>query len=136
MKLLLTSSVFVIFITSMVSCMSPKRVVMVWRHILPEVADHETSNSVAVQNKDKIGKKFQQQQLKPVHSDAIIITPIRRIRRDAAQQQQPKPNGVGKTRFFKLCVTVKNGKCIRKKLFGMWNSSRGSPNAKLLTKQT
>ena len=103
--------------------------------MLPEVADHEASNYVAVQNnRGKIGKKFQQQQqLEPVHSDAIIITPIRRIRRDVAQL---KPNGDGKTRFFKLCVTVKNGKCIRKKLFGMWNSSRGSPDAKLLTKQT
>ena len=132
MKLLLTLIFFVIFATiRMVSCMPSKRVVMVWKHMLPEVADQEI---LIADNRGNIGKKFQQQQqqnLETDHSDAIIITPIRRFRRDTAQQQ-PTPSGDGKTRFFKLCVTVKNGKCIRKKLFGMWNSSRGSPDSKTL----
>lgn len=132
MKLMLALSIFVIFAAmQMVSCMPSKRVVMVWRHMLPEVADNKISK---VENRGKIGKKFiqQQQLLETNHSDAIIISPLRRIRRDVAQQQQ-KINGDGKTRFFKLCVTVKNGKCIRKKLFGMWNASRGNPSTKILT---
>ena len=100
--------------------------------MLPEVADREIT---ITENRGKIGKQFQQQrQQNPDNSDAVIITPMKRIRRDLPPQQQQQKERDGKTQFFKLCVTVKNGKCIRKKIFGMWNSSRGNPNnAKTLT---
>ena len=98
--------------------------------MLPEVADREIT---ITENRGKIGKQFQQhyqqqRRQNPDHSDAVIITPMKRIRRNIPPQQQQQKERDGKTQFFKLCVTVKNGKCIRKKIFGMWNSSRGNPN--------
>lgn len=130
MKFILTSA-FLLFaiVTHSVTGMPSKRGVMVWKHMLPQVADREMTKTV---NRRQIGKQFQQQQQQESdYSDAIIISSIKRfrVRRDAAPEQQKD----GKTRFFKLCVAVKNGKCIRKKRFGMWNASRGNPDTKMLT---
>lgn len=53
--------------------------------------------------------------------DLLVVHVKRHVRRDLSANDQRK----GRTNFFKLCVVKKNGKCVRKKTFGMWNASSG-----------
>ena len=99
-----------------------KTIVMAWRHILPEVTDQqELSNA----NRQRIGKLFQQKS----DSDAIIISALKRFR---VRRNTNTGNTGGQVKFFKLCVAKKDGKCLRRKRFGMWNGARG-PSEKVLT---
>ena len=113
----LLQAAFVFCFTMQVA--NAKTIVMAWRHILPEVTDqHELSNA----NRQRIGKLFQQKS----DSDAIIISALKRFR------VRRNTNTGGQVKFFKLCVAKKDGKCLRRKRFGMWNGARG-PSEKVLT---
>lgn len=50
---------------------------------------------------------------------------IRRRRSRRAELKVSDVKKYGRTTYFKLCVLMKNGKCIRKKRFGMWNTAKG-----------
>lgn len=58
-----------------------------------------------------------------VSEEMIIFHRKKHVRRDLSSRNQ------NKTKFFVLCVLKKDGKCIRRKRFGMWNSST-SPKLK------
>jgi hypothetical protein len=117
-----------------VDCLPVSRTVMVWRHMLPEV----TENTKFIDNNLRIGKLFQRHEDEVENNtnqptDVIIISPFKRfrLRRDLSRSKMEKNTG-GVT-YFRLCVTFKNGKCIRKKRFGMWHATREEPIEKSLT---
>uniref|UniRef100_A0A7M5WJP4 Uncharacterized protein n=1 Tax=Clytia hemisphaerica TaxID=252671 RepID=A0A7M5WJP4_9CNID len=99
-----------------------KTIVMAWKHMIPEVADRQ---ELSITNQQRIGTLFQQKS----DSDVIIISTLKRFR---VRRNTNIENKEGQVKFFKLCVAMKDGKCLRRKRFGMWNGARG-PSEKVLT---